>query len=202
MGEPVARSEGLVVEPMGEELLVFEPATDRAHSLNAPAASVWRACDGTRDVDALAQWCGLDRIAVELALDSLRSCELLLDFQGPRVSRRQALRRVAVLGAGIAGVPVIRSIIAPSAAMAISTACVAHGGACTGQSCCANTNGPVYCDSRGGCSLLRSDYDPSACSRNGCKLGHVCRAADAAPARRGGIGFRPFSSSSFSTCQP
>jgi hypothetical protein len=39
-------------------------------------------------------------------LDVLRSCEPLLGFEGPRVSRRQALRKVAWLGAGIAGDPI------------------------------------------------------------------------------------------------
>jgi Coenzyme PQQ synthesis protein D (PqqD) len=148
MSEPVARSEGLLVEPMGDDLLVFEPATGRAHSLNAAAASVWRACDGTRDVDALAACCGLDPIAVALGLDSLRGCELLIDFEGPRVSRRQALRMIAVLGAGIAAVPVIRSIIAPSAAMAASTACVAHGDFCQGQSCCPKSDRGVFCTAK------------------------------------------------------
>jgi hypothetical protein len=180
----------LVVEPMGEELLVFEPATDRAHSLNAPAASVWQECDGTRDVDALAQCCGLDPVAVTVALDSLRSCGLLLDFQGPRVSRRQALRKVAVLGAGIAAVPVIRSITAPSAAMAASTACIPRQGTCTGQSCCASRNGPIYCSSRGRCSLPHSHYAPGECNESRCKLGYICIAASSG------------SSSSFRVCRP
>ena len=171
MIETVARSEGLLVEPMGDELLVFEPATGRAHSLNPPAASVWRACDGTRDLDALAEHCGLDPVAVALALDSLRACELLIGFEGPRVSRRQALRRAAMLGAGIAAVPVIRSIIAPSAAMAASTACVPPGDACTGQSCCETAGVAWFCNAD---SLCRGyDYD-GFCSSRQCKVGHIC----------------------------
>ena len=154
MIQPLARSADLVVEPLGDELLVFDSKTNRAHSLNAAAASVWRACDGARDVDALAQYCELDPIAVELALDSLRNCELLIDFEGPHVSRRQALRRAAVVGAGISvALPVIRSITAPSAYAAGSiTGCTLTTGQsrppqaqpCTTQAdCCART-GPNY----------------------------------------------------------
>jgi hypothetical protein len=106
---------------VGDELLVYDTKTGRAHSLDAVTASVWRACDGQRDVDALARFCALDPILVEVALDSLGNCALLLDFESPHVSRRQALRKAAVLGAGIGvGLPVIRSITAPSVAMATS----------------------------------------------------------------------------------
>ena len=44
--KPLARSEGLVVEEVGDELLVADPLSSRAHSLNAFAARVWQACDG------------------------------------------------------------------------------------------------------------------------------------------------------------
>jgi hypothetical protein len=43
---PLARSAGLLVEPIGDELLVFDSERKVAHSLNDVAARVWRACDG------------------------------------------------------------------------------------------------------------------------------------------------------------
>jgi hypothetical protein len=134
--EPLARSVDLVVEPMGEELLVYDTRAERAHSLNPAAASVWRACDGQRDVEALARHCELDPVAVELALDSLRDCDLLIDFPGRRVSRRHALRAAAVAGAGIGvAFPVVRSIVLPTAAQAVS--CLPDGDPCTsGPECC------------------------------------------------------------------
>jgi hypothetical protein len=172
MAEPVARSEDLLVEPMGDELLVFDSTTDRAHSLNAAAASVWRACDGTRNIDALAESCELDPVAVELALDSLRNCDLLIDFEGPRVSRRQALRTAAVLGAGIAAVPVIRSIVAPTVAMAASSACVQTGNACTAEATCCSSN---FCNSHAVCRS-GSATPSSSCTpgQGSCSLGSRC----------------------------
>ncbi len=104
----------------------------------------------------------------------LRNCELLLGFTGPRVSRRQALRKVAVLGAGMA-VPVIRSVTAPSAAMAASTACVSFAGSCAGQSCCSHNGKAIFCS--GGESLCKgySSHYTEQCSHNSaCKRLHYC----------------------------
>jgi Coenzyme PQQ synthesis protein D (PqqD) len=157
---------------MGDELLVFDSTTDRAHSLNAAAASVWRACDGTRDIDALAERCGLDPVAVGLALDSLRNCGLLIDFEGPRVSRRQALRTAAVLGAGIAAVPVIRSIVAPTVAMAASSACVLPGDACTAEATCCSSS---FCNSHAVCHPGSARSGTSCVPGQGsCLLGSHC----------------------------
>ena len=121
---PRARETDLLSEPLGDELLVFDSAVNRAHSLNATAAAVWRASDGTRSREQIAEHCQLDPVAVELALDSLADARLLAGYTPPaeRVSRRTAIRRMALTGAtvGIA-LPVIRSIVAPSAAMAGST---------------------------------------------------------------------------------
>jgi hypothetical protein len=123
-GCPRAREDGLVIEAIGDELLVYDTGTSRAHSLNASAAAVFQACDGTRPVEEIGQATGLDADAVALALADLGKSGLLAAYTEPseRVSRRTVIRRLAVAGAGIGvAVPVIRSIVAPSAAMAGST---------------------------------------------------------------------------------
>jgi hypothetical protein len=72
-GTPLARDQGLVVDSIGDELLVYDTECGRAHSLNVVAAAVWRACDGQRDVGQLAEFTGFDVSAVELALNNLLS---------------------------------------------------------------------------------------------------------------------------------
>lgn len=155
---PLGRSDGLVVEPLGDEVLVFDQEAHRAHSLNAVAVAVWEACDGTRGRDQLAQHCGLAGDAVDLALDSLARCDLLVDHNpsASRVSRRAVLRRAALTGAGIGvALPVIRSITAPSVAAAQS-GCSGTGESCgsrgSNPSCCAGSTcrGNGVCGS-GGC---------------------------------------------------
>src|SRR5262245_18504542 len=44
--QPRAKTSELVVKKVGEELLVYDLARHKAHSLNRVAAAVWRACDG------------------------------------------------------------------------------------------------------------------------------------------------------------
>jgi len=49
-GEPLpqARSEDLVIQDIGDEVLVYDLTRHKAHCLNRTAALVWRKCDGTR----------------------------------------------------------------------------------------------------------------------------------------------------------
>jgi hypothetical protein len=123
-GCPRAREDGLVIEAIGDELLVYDTAVSRAHSLNASAAAVFQACDGTRSVGQIATECGLDEELAELALADLVRFGLVADHAGTAqgVSRRAVIRRLAVTGAALGvGVPAIRSITAPTAAMAAAS---------------------------------------------------------------------------------
>ena len=45
------RSVDLIVDTIGDELLVYDTSNNRAHSLNKNAAAVWKACDGTRTAE-------------------------------------------------------------------------------------------------------------------------------------------------------
>jgi hypothetical protein len=140
---PRARTDGLIVESIGEELLVYDSKTSRAHSLNDSAAAVFRACDGTRSVEQITQGTGLDSDQVGLAMADLAKSGLLEGYAEPfeRVSRRTVIRRLAVAGAGIGvAAPVIRSITAPSPALAVSATHKGHAG----QPCTAASAGNGY----------------------------------------------------------
>jgi hypothetical protein len=140
ISRPLARSADLIVDNIGDELLVYDTLSNRAHSLNNVSAAVWQACDGTRNAEEIAAQTGLDLAAVELALDNLADIELISGHQRTGISRRTALRRITVGAAGLAvALPVIRSITAPTAAMAGS-------GGKTGNTCVSNDN------SKGSCS--------------------------------------------------
>lgn len=118
---PSARSDELLVEEADDELLVFDLQRSMAHVLNAPAAKVWRLCDGTRTVAALARESGLSVDAVQLAIVDLEEQSLLATPAPPGVSRRVLLERGVLAGAGLGlSYPAIRSIVAPTPAMAAS----------------------------------------------------------------------------------
>src|SRR5215208_2776764 len=99
--KPLARADELVIEELGDELLVFDLARDRAHSLGAPAARVWRACDGETKVEALSAKLELDDDTVARALSELSDCHLL-DGEVPAdggVTRRDLGFKTAKMGA-------------------------------------------------------------------------------------------------------
>jgi hypothetical protein len=129
---PRARSGGLVVEHVEGELVVYDRERHRAHCLNASAARLWRACDGRRDVKALAAALGLSPPVVAHGLRQLSDAHLLEAAVRPRVlwSRRHFVRRF-----GVALVPAVVTVLAPRAAQAAS--CVGLGGVCKKrQDCC------------------------------------------------------------------
>jgi hypothetical protein len=42
---------GIVVEELGEEVLLYRPTTHKAIHLNETAAAIWKLCDGTRSLN-------------------------------------------------------------------------------------------------------------------------------------------------------
>ena len=127
---PHARSERLVVEEVGGELLVYDLERDQAHCLNAETSFVWRNADGNRSVSQLVEIAGqhfrndIDEATVLSALESLSDAHLLAHpvsraADADRQSRRQMIKRVSLAG-GIAAAAAITSIAAPTPADAQS----------------------------------------------------------------------------------
>src|SRR4051812_7556905 len=125
--QPKARSKNLAIEEAGDELLVYDEQRDLAHRLNRTSAVVFRHCDGTRSVDDLVAIVAteVDEVADEdlvmIALDNLAEAGLLEEFaprepSETRTSRRRFIRRVGVMGSAALVLPIVHSIVAPSAA--------------------------------------------------------------------------------------
>jgi hypothetical protein len=130
---PLARSTDLIVEELGDEVLVYDTKTNRGHSLSSQAATIWRACDGETSADALSVKLGLEVGKVERGLDELRACELLETPAATdgRSTRREATFRLARLGAAAASAPLILSVAAqPAWAVPTLAACLERSGNC------------------------------------------------------------------------
>src|SRR5581483_8312784 len=135
---PRARRDGLVIEEMGDELLIYDLERDRGHALNESAALVFRHCDGHRGVGelaaALSETTGapVDEIVVLRALRRLDDARLLETpaAEGRAWARREALRRIGLAGAaaGLAA-PVVKSIVVPTPAEA-QASCTDNGQMC------------------------------------------------------------------------
>ena len=144
---PRARSEGLVVHELSDEVLVYDRDRDKAHCLNQTAALVWKYCDGKTTVTSMAQQLGrdlqaerVDEKVVWYALDQLSKDHLLDEaVTSPAMlmgmSRREMVRVLGV--AAVVAVPLVTSIIAPTPAQAATcqpsgTPCGSPGQCCSG----------------------------------------------------------------------
>jgi hypothetical protein len=150
---PLARTEQLIVKEVDDEVLVYDLKTDKAHCLNKTAAKVWKNCDGQKSLTeikaALANDSGasVDEGVVWLALDQLKQFKLLAEVpSAPAVfagmSRRQVMRNIGIAAITL---PLITSIVAPSAVMAASVcggACNPGTNPCTNPTCNSCTNNP------------------------------------------------------------
>lgn len=128
---PIARIDGLIVEHVGAETVVYDTASHRVHSLNRTTSFVWQQCDGRTTAEEivrrLADHLGLppDPDIVRMALRQLSRAELLASKSADIVqtlpSRRELARRLTLAGASAAAlVPAITSILAPTPSMAKS----------------------------------------------------------------------------------
>jgi len=159
---PLARSEGLVVEELGHELLVYDMDTDHAHCLGPVAARIWRKCDGRTTAEAIGDEAGLSAGDVTQALDELARCGLLIAPLGDRgLSRRDFGLRLTKVGAAAASVPLIVSIMAPTAAQA-QTPC--FSGELQGCGPCNQGGTPTSCCCCHGTGPGRPGASPFACA--------------------------------------
>lgn len=140
---PSARQDHLVVQEVADETIVYDETRDRVHRLNRTAALIWRHCDGRHTAAALAQavqsaltaggtpapvtedvvWLALERLEKEHLLQGA----LVRPVSAPPMTRRDVLRKAALVGGMAVLIPVVQSIVAPTPAMAASIACAKIG---------------------------------------------------------------------------
>ncbi|NNE67104.1 MAG: PqqD family protein [Pyrinomonadaceae bacterium] len=134
---PKARTDQIVQQPAGDELLIYDLRKNVAHNLDASAAEIWKLCDGNRSVSAIAAGLGSDQGAevskefVIRGLEQLQNVELLED-SSLRIGRRTVIAGALPM---LAAVPVVLTLKAPLAAQQQS--CVPNGGNCdVDANCC------------------------------------------------------------------
>jgi len=159
---PHARKEGLVVEELPDELLVYDLDRNKAHCLNNTAALVWKHCDGgtpTADIALILRDelnTPVDEEVVWFSLGQLSRAHLLQEpIQRPEgkpgLSRRELIRKAGIAAA--VAVPLVTTILAPTAFAALSC----------GQFKC---NGPVatLCPTGSGCNCNGGPAGPCTAS--------------------------------------
>ena len=206
---PEARANGVVTEQIDDEIVVYDLESKDVHCLGPLAAAVYERCDGgsdaTRIAESVSERLGrpvtkhevADAIA-QLEQRSLLATPPLVLHDG--ISRRELARKTAKVGAAVAAVPLITSIVAPTAAMAASPIPSGCGGCgknsdcisnhcCQGnpgkecqQGCCVQLNNSCHvCDCIGSdceCTVAASDLPggqcPCLCSDPNCTSEICC----------------------------
>lgn len=163
--KPVARHEGLVIQEMPDEVLVFDLETNKAHCLNQTAAFVWKACDGKNSVTEITRLFGsqsgkpVAEDLIWLAIDQLSENNLLeeqikADFKNQ--TRRDVIKKIGL--AAVIALPLVSSLVAPTAAWAVACTASTNGTPCTqgaGGVCCNGVCCQGAIDCTGACNPPR-----------------------------------------------
>jgi hypothetical protein len=159
---PAARSEGLLIEPIGGETVVYDTHSKQAHCLKPLAAIVFDRSDGSTTVgeiatmaaerlgeavsdadvaDAVAQLEGVGLLQTVLIV---RTGDHLNLSNGNGVSRREMIRRAGFVGAGAAVATSLITSVVPPSAFALSgipagcTGCSKNSDCISGHCCQSN----------------------------------------------------------------
>lgn len=147
---PLARTDGLVIRELSDELLVYDLDRNKAHCLNDTAARVWKLCDGETSLGKIAQrlesdlGTDIDEDVVSYALAKLDTNHLLAQRFVARESLRNG-RREAMLKLGLTSlvaIPAVFSVVKPAHAQA---SCLADGAPCTSNAQCCSGECNVMC---------------------------------------------------------
>lgn len=147
MNLPQARIKDIVVQNLGNEMLVYDLKTNKLYNLNETSAKVFNACNGETSFAELKTKYKFTDNLIYLALDELKANELLEDYKSNHfagLSRREVIKKVGL--ASMIALPLISVMVAPTAAHAQSTS------VCVTNSCA--DGGPTCNQGNGGCTTL------------------------------------------------
>jgi hypothetical protein len=119
---PLARTTGLVVRQLPDELVVYDKESHQAHCLNRTAAVVFLHADGRRTLKEIAALVGpgAGRETVQAALDQLAAAGLLEGAPAEPAPTRREVRRRGGVGAAVLA-PIVASLLVPTPAEAAAT---------------------------------------------------------------------------------
>lgn len=145
---PIARKEGMVLQELPGEILIYDLKADKAHCLNETSAFVWKACDGKNTVADITKLLGsqsgslIQEDLVWLAVDQLNENNLLEKEFGNifnKYSRREVIKKIGLVA--VIALPVVSILSLPQSALAVfcpTSVCSndTGSGGCAGESCC------------------------------------------------------------------
>jgi len=173
ISRPIARTEGLLVESVGDETVVYDTEAREAHCLKSLAGAVFTYADGTRSAADIAELAAyrlgtpVTETEVADAVAQLHTASLLdtgpiVIHNGNGLSRRDALKRFGAVAGVAAATPLIATV---SASAAPGDSKIPTGGCCGNTKSDTCTGGNPLCQSGHCCQNL----DATAKQCNPCK---------------------------------
>ncbi len=135
---PQAQIKDIILQEVENELLIYNLTTNKAYSLNSTAKLVYQSCDSKTSIAELAKRHNLNNDLIFLTLDELKKEDLLDDnssYKSPfaGLSRREVVKKVGFTT--LVALPIIASVVAPSAIMAQSGLSSLRGSCTTSANC-------------------------------------------------------------------
>ncbi len=129
---PKLKDHNLVVQEFAKELLIYDLTKNKAYCLNETSAMIWQECDGATSILEISQkvsrklknevsenivWIAISQFKVDNLLNNNE--QFTTPFDG--LKRREIIKRIGI--SSIIALPIISSIVVPTAAHAQSVAC-------------------------------------------------------------------------------
>ena len=151
MNLPRGRRDDVLTTNLEDDVVIYDPESKQAHSLNRLAVAVWKHADGSKTIEDLQRLASddvgspVDQAAVRLALRKLERAHLLMEKVGTAkpMTRREMLQKAGQLSAAAMVTPIVASALVPVAAAAAS--------ACANPFVCPN---PTFCNQSIFCDLF------------------------------------------------
>ena len=179
MQKPIARETDIVIQEFENEVLIYDLKNHKAFCLNQTSAMVWQLCDGRRNSSQIADELSrklrtlVSEEVVLLALDELNKNNLLENIEKSewfflQSNRREIIKKIGL--SSIIALPLVSSLVAPSAVSAQSAAAL-------GQSCTLGT--PSTCSTANCLNNAGSGICCSAISAQANNPGYIICTNDA-----------------------
>lgn len=161
---PISRKTELVVQEVGDEILIYDLKKNEAFQLNRTSKLVWEACTGKNSINGITEILRKQLTAVIsidlvlIALEDLRNRNLIenyaeFSFKYTTSNRREIIRKLGITSA--VALPIIASIVAPTSANAMSCSpCSAPNNRMPSCSCDVDIGGGVLIGDNSLCCSL------------------------------------------------
>lgn len=161
---PKARSNNIIIQEYGDELLIYDLDVNKAFLLNETSSLIWLECDGNKSLAEIESFVKsklnteFSKELVSIALDQLLDDNLIesaptFTKHARKFDRREAIKRIG--RASAVALPLITGLVAPPAANASSDVCLPNpctnppSGQCAGNVAVTYSN-PGVCSPDGG----------------------------------------------------